>query len=93
MTTQEKLDKVMDMLKDTNDMLTSILKKMDLIPITEAEEKQLQILTRSNQLTREKVYDDLEKITNPDDTTQEDFLTENVYGDVLGNDIPLKFKK
>ena len=93
MTTQEKLDKVMDMLKDTNDMLTSILKKMDLIPITEAEEKQLQILTRSNQLTREKVFDDLEKISNPDTNTQEDFLTENVYGDVLGNDIPLKFKK
>jgi hypothetical protein len=39
------------------------------------------------------VFEDLEATMNPDANTQEDFLTQNVYNDILGNDIPLKFKK
>ena len=80
---------------------TKIAKALHLIPVTPKEEKDLQILQRKNAQLTAQVYDELEKMQNPEGSTDRNNLnlfsgtdfTEDVFGDVVGSDFLDDYRK
>ena len=72
---------------------TKIAKALHLVPVTAKEEKDLQILQRKNSQLTMQVYDELEKLTNPDQKDDNELnlfsdatFNTDVFGDVIGSD-------
>ena len=81
----KKLDKILN-------MQTKIAKALHLIPVTEKEERALQIQQRKNLELSAKVNSDLNDMQGKEDNTPptlDNMFTsrEDVYNDVLGDDI------
>ena len=102
MSEQELTDFVENIDKKLNKLLnlqTKIAKALHLIPVTSKEEKALQLLQRKNAKLAEQVYDELEKMSDPnlDNTDMNLFkdvdLGSDVYSDVVGSDFLDDFRK
>lgn len=84
-----KLDKKLDKILN---MQTKIAKTLHLIPVTEKEEKAIQIQQRKNMATAANVHNELEDMENKGYETPISSLadlfksTQDVYEDVIGND-------
>ena len=79
---------------------TKIAKALHLVPVTAKEEKDLQLLQRKNMQLSAQVYDELEKLANPDATELEDMnlftnqtFTNDVFSDVIGDDFLDDYRK
>lgn len=89
---EKKQDKILN-------LLTKIAKTLHLLPVSEKEEREIQIQQRANFAMQAKVNDDLDKMENKDskaDTSHDlssiyndiaEQSPELVYEDVLGSDI------
>jgi uncharacterized protein Yka (UPF0111/DUF47 family) len=81
----KKLDKILN-------LQTKIAKTLHLIPVTEKEEKAIQILQRKNMDLANKVYEALDDMQNiekekPINSFTDLFTnTKDVYSDVIGDD-------
>lgn len=80
----KKLDKILNLSTKTG-------KALHLIPVSEEEEKNIQITQRKNLQLASKVNEDLNAMENkPDDTPKTIFdmynSREDIYSDVLGDD-------
>ena len=85
---EEKLNEILKILKEQNEKLDLVLKVLHLIPISEEEEKQIQIKQRQTLRQSEKVLEDLDKMENiKQDVKEEPFATkEEIFSDILGDD-------
>lgn len=83
-----KLDTLTKQVSKLLNINTKIAKTLHLIPVTEKEERALQILQRKNLQIAAKVNDELNDMENKlNDDYVEDFKFEgSVFGDVLGDD-------
>ena len=88
-----KIDKKMDKILN---LQTKIAKVLHLLPVTEKEEKELQLLQRKNLATAAKVNDDLDAMENKGEPSHdlsnvfaalENATTIEIYDDVIGSDI------
>lgn len=84
-----KLDKILN-------MQTKIAKTLHLLPVTEKEERAIQLQQRDNLSLARKVSDDLDAMANIKQTSDENALgisiyedasQEEIYTDIIGNDI------
>lgn len=82
-----KIDKKQDRILN---LLTKIAKTLHLLPVTEKEERDIQLTQRKNLTQAAKVNDDLNKMENKPSESQQDLnlyaTPQEVYGDVLGDD-------
>ena len=79
-----KIDKKQDKLMN---LVTKIAKTLHLIPVTEKEERDIQILQRKNMAQAVKINDELDNMENKSDEVSVLFPTkEEVFGDILGDD-------
>lgn len=83
-----KLDKKIDKLSNT---VNKIAKTLHLIPVTEKEEREIQLLQRKNLQIAAKVNDDLNAMSpeNPKDSASIFSIydqAQNVFGDVIADD-------
>jgi hypothetical protein len=84
-----KLDKKIDKLSNT---VNKIAKTLHLIPVTEKEERELQLLQRTNLQIAAKVNEDLNAMT-PKNTAESASIfsiyeqPQNLYGDVVADDL------
>lgn len=79
-----KIDKKQDKLMN---LVTKIAKTLHLIPVTEKEERDIQILQRKNMAQAVKINDELDNMENKSDEISVLFPTkEEVFGDILGDD-------
>lgn len=84
----KKLDKILK-------MTTTIAKALHLVPVSEKEEREIQLLQRKNAATIQKIQDEIANLENqPKDS--EDSLSYNklleasadeIYADILGDDV------
>lgn len=82
----DKIDKTVSKILSIN---TKIAKTLHLIPVTEKEERDIQILQRKNLEIAAKVNDELNSMENKTEDTSEslfDSIQGNVFNDVLGDD-------
>lgn len=82
----DKIDKAVSKILSIN---TKIAKTLHLIPVTEKEERDIQILQRKNLEIAAKVNDELNSMENKVEDTSEslfDSIQGNVFNDVLGDD-------
>ena len=90
----KKLNKILN-------LQTKIAKALHIVPVTAKEEKALQLLQRKNSQLAAQVYDELDKMQNPDGKPDENELnlfsetsfTEDVFGDVVGSDFLDDYRK
>lgn len=86
----DKLDKLTKTVNKLLNINTKIAKALHLLPVSEKEERALQILQRTNLQVAAKVNDDLNAIENKDseDSYYEDVfgVSSNLFDDVLGDD-------
>ena len=88
----DKLDKLTKTVSKLLNINTKIAKTLHLLPVTEKEERDLQILQRTNLKLAAKVNDELNAMENvpaEEDTSYFDIFgidSSNVFGDVLGDD-------
>jgi hypothetical protein len=82
------MDEILKILKEQNEKLDLVLKVLHLIPISEEEEKQIQIKQRQTLRQSEKVLEDLDKMENiKQDIKEEPFATkQEIFSDILGDD-------
>lgn len=82
------MDEILKILKEQNEKLDLVLKVLHLIPISEEEEKQIQIKQRQTLRQSEKVLEDLDKMENiKQDVREEPFATkQEIFSDILGDD-------
>ena len=88
-----KLDKKLD---KTLNLLTRIAKTLHLLPVTEAEERKIQITQRSNLSTAAKINDELNAMENKTDSGAEQFTLsaileqaaqdDNIYSGIIDQD-------
>ena len=82
-----KIDKKQDKILN---LLTKVAKTLHLLPVTEKEERDIQLLQRKNLAQAAKVNDDLNKMENKPSESQQKLelytTPQEVYGDVLGDD-------
>ena len=82
-----KIDKKQDKILN---LLTKVAKTLHLLPVTEKEERDIQLLQRKNLAQAAKVNDDLNKMENKPSESQQNLklytTPQEVYGDVLGDD-------
>ena len=83
-----KLDTLTKQVSKLLNINTKIAKTLHLIPVTEKEERALQILQRKNLQLAAKVNDELNDMENKlNDEYAEEFKFEgSIFGDVLGDD-------
>lgn len=99
LTDQEKSEilSLLDKLNRKVDKLTNIVTKMGkamhLIPVTEKEEREIQLLQRSNMAQTAKIANELAEMAPKDDNPTPEMLTifdnysrEELFGDVLGDE-------
>jgi hypothetical protein len=82
----DKIDKTVSKILSIN---TKIAKTLHLIPVTEKEERDIQILQRKNLELAAKVNDELNSMENKTEDPSEslfDSIQGNVFNDVLGDD-------
>lgn len=82
----DKIDKTVSKILSIN---TKIAKTLHLIPVTEKEERDIQILQRKNLEIAAKVNDELNSMENKTEDPSEslfDSIQGNVFNDVLGDD-------
>lgn len=82
----DKIDKAVSKILSIN---TKIAKTLHLIPVTEKEERDIQILQRKNLEIAAKVNDELNSMENKTEDPSEslfDSIQGNVFNDVLGDD-------
>ena len=85
----EKLDKLDKSVSKLLNLTTKIAKTLHLLPVTEKEERALQLLQRKNLEIAAKVNDELNAMENkPTDEPDDVFnaFTGNVFNDVLADD-------
>lgn len=88
-----KLDKKLD---KTLNLLTKIAKTLHLLPVTEAEERKIQITQRSNLATAAKINDELNDMQNKTDAESEQLTLsaileraaqdDNIYEGIIDHD-------
>lgn len=82
-----KIDKKQDRILN---LLTKIAKTLHLLPVTEKEERDIQLTQRKNLAQAAKVNDDLNKMENKPSESQQSLelytTPQEVYGDILGDD-------
>ena len=82
-----KIDKKQDKILN---LLTKVAKTLHLLPVTEKEERDIQLLQRTSWAQAAKVNDDLNKMENKPSESQQNLelytTPQEVYGDVLGDD-------
>lgn len=82
-----KIDKKQDRILN---LLTKIAKTLHLLPVTEKEERDIQLTQRKNLTQAAKVNDDLNKMENKPSESQQSLelytTPQEVYGDILGDD-------
>lgn len=82
-----KIDRKQDKILN---LLTKVAKTLHLLPVTEKEERDIQLLQRKNLAQAAKVNDDLNKMENKPSESQQNLelytTPQEVYGDVLGDD-------
>lgn len=90
---EKKIDELTKLVNKQNRTITLMAKALHLVPVTEKEEKNLQILRRKNEELAYSVNAELDNMSNKDKEYAENALgnlfreTEDVYGDVIGSDI------
>ena len=95
METEELLTKIDKKLDKVLKMTTTIAKALHLVPVSEKEERDIQILQRKNAAVMHKIQDELAELeakpTTPEDSLSFDKLLEasedEIYGDIIGTDI------
>ncbi len=85
---EEKLNEILKILKDQNEQLVLVLKALHLLPVTEEEERQIQIRQRESMKQSDKILEELDKMENiKQDIKEEPFATKDeIFSDILGND-------
>lgn len=85
---EEKLNEILKILKDQNEQLVLVLKVLHLLPVTEEEERQIQIRQRESMKQSDKILEELDKMENiKQDIKEEPFATKDeIFSDILGND-------
>jgi hypothetical protein len=85
---EEKLNEILKILKDQNEQLLLVLKALHLLPVTEQEEREIQIRQRESMKQSDKILEELDKMENiKQDIKEEPFATKDeIFSDVLGND-------
>lgn len=82
-----KIDKKQDRILN---LLTKIAKTLHLLPVTEREERDIQLTQRKNLSQAAKVNDDLNKMENKPSESQQSLelytTPQEVYRDILGDD-------
>ena len=77
--------------KDMFKVIKTIGKTLHILPVTEKEEKEIQIIQRKNLNQAAKVNDDLNKMENktPQDNSLGNLFSsiDEIYGDVLAEDV------
>lgn len=84
----KKLDKILK-------LTTTIAKTLHIVPVSEKEEREIQILQRKNAATIQKVQEEIAELeqqpTDSEETLSFDKLFEasqdEIYGDIIGDDI------
>ena len=85
---EKKLDKILN-------LQTKIAKVLHLLPVTEKEERAIQIQQRTNLHLAQKVSDELDEMSNINSEPKEislginiydDALPEEIYENIIGND-------
>jgi len=84
---QEQFDKICRKLDKIQHMLTVTMKALHLLPVTEEEEKKIQIAQRRNLAQTAKVNNDLNAIQNKSNENQDGGLTVKSIGDMFGDNI------
>ena len=94
---EQKLTDIDKKLSKILNLQTKIAKALHLIPVTPKEEKELQLLQRKNSQLTAQVYDELEKMNNPNPEPENsslfDYGETEVYGDVVGSDFLDDYRK
>ena len=80
----QKLEKLERAVSKLTNLQTRFSKALHLLPVTEKEERDIQLMQRRNLEQAAKVNDDLNKMLVPQEETVEE--EENVYVGILGND-------
>jgi hypothetical protein len=85
---EEKLNEILKILKEQNEQLLVVLKALHLIPVSEEEEKQIQLRQRQSLRQSDKILEELDKMENiKQDVREEPFATKDeIFSDILGND-------
>lgn len=88
---EKKVDAQTKLIKDTFKIIKSIGKALHLLPTTEKEEREIQIMQRKNINLAAKVNDDLNQMENKvsDENSLGNLFStvDEIYGDVLAEDI------
>ena len=90
--TNELLVKLHKKVDKLNNIVTKIAKTLHLIPVTEKEERDIQILQRTNLKIAAKVNDDLNAMENRPDNSVQSILSQpeysenDLFSDVLADD-------
>jgi hypothetical protein len=85
---EEKLNEILKILKEQNEQLLVVLKALHLLPVSEEEEKQIQLRQRQSLRQSDKILEELDKMENiKQDVKEEPFATKDeIFSDILGND-------
>ena len=85
---EEKLNEILKILKEQNEQLLVVLKALHLLPVSEEEEKQIQLRQRQSLRQSDKILEELDKMENiKQDVREEPFATKDeIFSDILGND-------
>ena len=80
-----KTDLILEKLDIISQKLDLALKALNLLPVSEEEEKQIRIIRKNNESIKEKVYNEIEVFNTKE---EEDYNSSalSVYADVLGPD-------
>ena len=90
--TEKEGKELLKLVRANNRLLTSVCKSLHLVPVTEKEEEELQILRRKNERQAEKINSALNDRENIPDSYDENSLgnlfskADEIYGDILAED-------
>lgn len=90
--TEKEEKELLKLVRANNRLLTTVAKALHLVPVTEKEEQDLQIMRRRNEEQASKVNSQLNAMQNIPDEYEENALgnmfqdTESIYGDIIADD-------
>ena len=94
---EQKLTDIDKKLSKILNLNTKIAKALHLLPVTPKEERAIQLLQRKNAQLTFQIFDEIEKMDNPDSENEDvnlfNYEETEVYDDVVGDDFLDDFRK